>query len=313
MTSLTTSYKNGSSGSRGDTSNTYGIARKVSAYDSKHDADDSKQPEKTRREAPSKHWCFTWNNYPDGWFQWFQGSDLWGAVEKYIMGREVGEEKETPHLQCYVAFKTKKRFSQILKSWPDIQHLRTARNVAASIKYCTKDGDYESNMSLPRPVTFTENFNRPWQLEILKLLKTTPDNRTIHWYWEPDGNAGKSRFCKYLVVNHEARMIPSKQNDAFHAIAKLQEEYKSIDVIVIDIPRVNEKFVSYAAIEAIKNGLVCSGKYEGATCVFAEPHVIVFANFEPNYDVLSRDRWQVRRITMDEEKDEGGTAWADEI
>lgn len=285
-----TSHEIGSSGSSG-VGNTYNPAYPVMP------ADNTRDDRKETRGAPALHWCFTWNNYDEkSWFQWFQETKLWDDVETYMMGEEVGEEKNTPHLQCYVKFKKKKRFEAILREWPEVQMLRTARNIKASIAYCAKDGKYKTNIKMPRAVTFHETFDLPWEVEILDIICQVPDLRTIHWFWEPVGNVGKSRFTKYLVVKYGAVMIPSKQTDAFHAIAKLFEAGTAIDIVVIDIPRVAAQYVSYGAIEAIKNGLICSGKYEGATCAFAEPHVIIFANFEPNYEVLSVDRWSVKRI-----------------
>ena len=37
---------------------------------------------------------------------------------------------------------------------------------------------------------------------VVDILKTEPDERTIHWFWEPKGNVGKTTLCKWLVVKH---------------------------------------------------------------------------------------------------------------
>ena len=70
------------------------------------------------------------------------------------------------------------------------------------------------------------------------------------------------------------------------------------NTIIWDIPRVNRNAVSYAAIEAIKNGLVCNTKYETGVKVFNPPHIIIFANFPPDLDEdnLSKDRWMITEL-----------------
>lgn len=46
----------------------------------------------------------------------------------------------------------------------------------------------------------------------------------------------------------------------------------------------------------IKDGFITATKYVGGSMMFAEPHVIVFANFLPNVYAMSLDRWEVRVI-----------------
>ena len=38
----------------------------------------------------------------------------------------------------------------------------------------------------------------PWQVWLLDLLKLPPDDRTIHYVWDPEGSIGKSKIVKYL-------------------------------------------------------------------------------------------------------------------
>jgi hypothetical protein len=48
--------------------------------------------------------------------------------------------------------------------------------------------------------------------------------------------------------------------------------------------------------EELKNGILVSGKYESKTVVFKVPHVIFFANFEPDMTKWSSDRYFVKNI-----------------
>ena len=62
---------------------------------------------------------------------------------------------------------------------------------------------------------------------------------------------------------------------------------------MLDIPRHQLDYVGYGALEQLKNGMIYSGKYEGGTCLFDNPHVIVFANEPPKIEKMSLDRWKI--------------------
>lgn len=248
-----------------------------------------------KRESCKKRYCFTLNNY--------NNDDLVLMVnhfkineDKYIIGEEIGEQG-TPHLQGYVEFNKRKRLSQ-LKIINNKCHWEIAKgNKNDNIKYCSKDNKYHTNFKIPRKFIWpSETEWYPWQKEILKIISTIPDNRTIYWYWSAEGKTGKTTFTNYLAVTHNAILCPSKTNDAFHRIAKAFDENEAIDLVVFDVPRCSIEFINYSVIEKIKDGQVVSGKYEGAQCVFPSPHVIIFANEQPSYSQLSSDRWVVTNI-----------------
>ena len=59
--------------------------------------------------------------------------------------------------------------------------------------------------------------------------------------------------------------------------------------VLVNIPRVNNGNVSIAGLECIKDMFFYSPKYEGGQVCGANPHIIVFANEEPEYHKLSAD------------------------
>lgn len=244
----------------------------------------------TSQSSPRYLWCFVLNNWTE---EEYRSIVLYFSEDKYIIGKEVGDEG-TPHLQGHVELKTKRRLTE-LKKLNERIHWEPVRNKTASRDYCKKDKNFETNMKIPRPLKFPE-FNRNWQMQILELIEEEPDDRTIHWFWEEVGGCGKTTFVKYLKSVKGAIECPSKSADAFHRIAKAYEEEIPIDIVVFDIPRSALEFINYGAIEKIKDGNVCSGKYEGCDCVYACPHVIVFANEPPKEYMLSRDRWKIEKI-----------------
>ena len=161
-----------------------------------------------------------------------------------------------------------------------------------NLEYCSKDGNYITNKKLKKPLKIIPLSSLyKWQLEILDIIKEDPDDRKIYWYWEPNGNMGKSTFAKYLCHHHNAIPIEGKKNDILYCAA----EYDS-DLYIFDFERTMEDYISYAAMEKIKNGLYMCSKYESKPIIRNPPHIFCFANFEPNYEALSKDRWVVKKI-----------------
>lgn len=90
------------------------------------------------KDARSRSWCFTYNNWTsDG------EAKVREVQARYIVyGREVGK-KGTPHLQGYVVFRNGKSLSAVRKLFPKGIHFERSRgDVNDNYKYCTKDGDF---------------------------------------------------------------------------------------------------------------------------------------------------------------------------
>lgn len=239
------------------------------------------------------YWCFTLNNYTAECIeqieQVFKHECRW-----YIFQEETGESG-TPHLQGNICLKIKQRLTQLRIIDPRI-HWESTKSVKKSILYCSKYESrtgkiYAHGIDIPEQLEIEEP--RGWQLEVIDILKQKPDKRTIHWFWEPNGGVGKTTLCKYLVVKHDALMLTGKSNDMYNMISKYPNKRK---VIIVDCPRSSQDYINYGAIEQIKNGLIFSGKYEGAQVVFNCPHVIVFSNQEPDIHKMSDDRWHIVEI-----------------
>ena len=131
-----------------------------------------------------------------------------------------------------------------------------------------------------------------WQHELKKQLEGEPDSRAIFWYYDNDGNKGKSWMAKYLDATSDCITLSNgKSVDLYHA-------YNGQNLVVFDLSRAQGEIFNYDAMEHIKNGHVFSGKYDSKTKCFDVPHVIVFANCEPDYTKFSADRLVVRYIDV---------------
>lgn len=243
---------------------------------------------KATRIIPSKYWCFTLNNYKDEELETLE--TIFREAGEFIYGKEVGESG-TRHLQGYIEFFVKVRPSERIKDKRIHWEKRKGSKIQA-VEYCKKDGNYITNIIAERKLdVLDESELYDWQKNIVKIIKEIPDKRTINWFWESKGNSGKTTFSKYLSHNYGAIPVEGKKNDILYCAA----QFKS-DIYIFDFERSMEEFISYGGIEKIKNGYYMCSKYESKPIIRNCPHIIIFANFEPDLTKLSKDRWNVVNI-----------------
>lgn len=249
----------------------------------------------------ARRYCFTLNNYTtDEYGTLVQHFDAKGW--SYIIGKEVGENK-TPHLQGYLESKSPIRFCT-LKTLNERIHWEKAKGSREhNINYCSKDGDFTSTFPLPLKLQILDKIYsnitwKDWQQEIISLVSGDPDSRSIYWFVDTKGNTGKSFLAKYICLKYKVVIADGKKADVFNQIKHFMDEVDPMGprIIILDLPRSALGYVNYGMIEQIKNGLIYSGKYEGGQCIFFPPHVIIFANEEPDYNQWSDDRYVVRHV-----------------
>ena len=249
------------------------------------------------RISTSLYWTFTLNNFTELDFEVLKAEICLHCLD-YRVQEEIGESG-THHLQGYI--QAKKRIRPMETFSNKCIHWEKARSPKHAREYCCKEESSTGNYILDtvEPVDLIKP-DRPWQLDILRLLGEKPDYRSIYWYWDSCGNTGKSAFTKYLCAKKDALSVSGKSNDCKYAIVQYKEQ-KNIypKIIIFDIPRTNIDYLNYEAIESIKNGCFFSGKYECTQVIMNCPHVIIFANSPPQEHKLSIDRWHITKIDSD--------------
>lgn len=250
---------------------------------------------KNHRVVPSKYWCFTLNNWSKTQLETLE-TLFKTLADAWVIGQEIGESG-TPHLQGYVEFKQKVRPVETIGMKEIHWEKRRGTSEQASL-YCMKDGNYTQSginirAKLVDPLEGLEL--KPFQKEIIELCKTKPDNRSIYWYYDEEGCAGKTTLAKHICMNYKAIYLSGKAADIKYAITTHLEN-KDIDVVIFDFVRSSENYISYEAIEAVKNGIFFNNKYESGMCMFNPPHVIILSNFEPDTSKLSKDRWRIKNL-----------------
>ena len=256
----------------------------------------SKRSGNTKQISPAKHWCFTINNPTIEDIKMISETSR-SIVPRYVFQEETGENG-TKHLQGYLQFKTKKRPLSIFKKKA---HWEKCRDIRKSIEYCQKEDTrtgkiYRRGIQAPYKIEIREW--KSWMQVAKKIIESEPDERKIDWFWEPDGNKGKTIFCKWAYLKYEGVVILSgKAHDMKHAIVSYYEKTQMLPkTILINVPRSTVDYLSYTGLEEIKDMFFYSGKYEGGMVCGPNPHMIIMANEEPNYSKMSRDRWRVSRI-----------------
>lgn len=249
-------------------------------------------------------WCYTLNNPTDREVEHLKTLTL--SAVMHVAQKEVGEQK-TEHVQGVIEFKHGKTFSAVKKLIPRA-HLEPCRGKEASIKYCCKsDGFIEAVARKGAPIQPRVVATlRPWQKAVVRQIDEDikeEDDRTIHWYWDGDGCSGKTALARWLVVHRQALFLGGKAKDALYAVAQALENGAPPSLIVFNLARTREQFVSYETLESVKDGIFFSGKYESCSVIFNSPAVVVFANFEPDRAKLSQDRWDVVEVNeLDEQE-----------
>ncbi|AXL65895.1 replication-associated protein [Fly associated circular virus 5] len=105
---------------------------------------------KAKRESPAKDYCFTVNNYDDDGVRLLSGL-VQGGIAGYIcFGYECGKSG-TKHLQGFIQFTRKVRFSTVQASLPKGTHIEKRRGTPEEAsEYCKKEGNYHEEGKLSK-------------------------------------------------------------------------------------------------------------------------------------------------------------------
>ncbi len=220
-------------------------------------------------------------------------------AKKCIWQLEEGESKTT-HLQGHIEYANARTLPSLKNKLPRA-HIEKTNSVKHSEQYCMKDEgrlDGPFIKGFPKPIKIIETL-RPWQQEIIDLIETEPDDRTIHWYVDKTGGIGKTQLCKYIVRNYNALYLTGRATDMKYLISKyIEENEENADnlICLFDYTRSIENYVSYQGMEEIKNGIFTNTKYEVKTVIMNSPHIIVMSNFDPEESKFSENRWVITQL-----------------
>jgi len=255
---------------------------------------------KSIKDTQSRKWCWVINNYKIHQIQHIKDKL---AKHKYVFQQEIGEENGTPHLQGYVEAKSPIKFSTLKKIIEGGHLMKAKGDIRANWEYCTKEdtrdpnGHTYCNFAEPyveKPTVLDSTKLYKWQKDIedqFKLPNDEVDPRKINWIYDEKGNLGKTSFAKYCSFHNLATLLRNGKANDIASMILLQE--KTCRDFIFDFTRSTEGCISYQTLESVKDGIIISTKYEGGRKLITTPIIYVFANFYPDENKMSMDRWNV--------------------
>lgn len=265
--------------------------------------------------AQAKNWSLTLFNYSQDDILLITSSK---NLEKYAFQEEECPTTKKRHLQGFIVFKDKVRFRKsdgqiaALEFPGKAPHWEKVKNIHAIYDYCTKTDTFvgeryiSSNLRLKHTPLKIINELKEWQSDIINIIKSEPDDRTIHWIWESKGGIGKTALIKYILTKFDTSTF-SRATRSADILTSASEEK---NIYLFDFARSQTDFAPYLALEQLKDGLISDSKLKKETrnIIINPPHVICFANWPPKKKMLSEDRWRIINLNEDKE-DEASSSW----
>ena len=155
------------------------------------------------------------------------------------------------------------------------------RYVQDSIRFCA-----------PKPSLAAHPY-RAWQERLKAILDEEPNDREIIFVVDEVGNLGKTWFAKrYCRDNPDVSqyMEPGKKADMAYSLET------GLRTLFVNVTRQHVEHLQYSFLEAVKDGMIFSPKYESCTKEVAPMHVVVLMNRDPDMTLLSEDRYLILRI-----------------
>nr|WET17292.1 replication associated protein [Banana bunchy top alphasatellite 3]WET17295.1 replication associated protein [Banana bunchy top alphasatellite 3]WET17296.1 replication associated protein [Banana bunchy top alphasatellite 3] len=273
-------------------------------------------------------WCFTLNysnaTEREDFLSLLKEEDLRYAV----VGDEVAPSTGQKHLQGYISLRKSMKLGGLKKKYSAKAHWEKAKGSDEdNTKYCSKEtlilelgvptsqGSnkrklsemvtrspermrieqpeiYHRYQSVNKLKLFKEEFvhpclDRPWQIQLTEAIEEEPDDRSIIWVYGPNGNEGKSTYAKSLIKHDWFYTRGGKKENILFSYV----DEGSTKHVVFDIPRCHQEYLNYDVIEALKDRVIESTKYKPIKIIeLNRVHVIVMANFMPEYCKISEDR-----------------------
>lgn len=259
--------------------------------------------------APAKNWSLTLFNFEESDIELIKRSK---SIEKYACQVEKCPDTGKLHIQGFICFRDKVRFRKsdgqiaALEFIGKHPHWEKVKNLQAIMDYCTKSETLAGERFVSPSIALKKQELkiitelRDWQKDVINIIESEPDDRTVHWFWDKKGGQGKTALIKYILTHYETATISRCLKSADILTCASEER----NIYLLDFPRTATDFCPYNAIEQLKDGVIteCKLKKEQRCVIINPPHVICFANFPPKTNKLSLDRWNIIRLDEDDEE-----------
>lgn len=222
------------------------------------------------------------------------GEFLSKKCDRVVVGDEVGEGGYE-HFQGRCVFKKGMDISDLVVLLPTAHWTPThVRN----FDYCEKEGKFwRSWETALRDFQCLELYG--WQRTALEDLKKQND-RQVMVIVDGCGGVGKTWLAKHLVATHQGAYCPAMDESRDYMAWALA--HSTARMFVIDIPKSDSRKKNsdlWSAIEQMKNGYLWDKRNHWQEKWIDPPKILVITNEEPDRNLLSPDRWDIRYIGLD--------------
>ena len=254
-------------------------------------------------------WCFTWFNFDES--ELIAICAILETVSQYIFQIEK-TKKGTPHLQGYIYFNNKDRPDRYLSAFKafDTVHWEavTRGSFKHNVAYCSKlrsrlypDRPPYTNIAIAEPILI-EPLCLSWHSAMDGILSEKLAHRRIsYWWWSKEGSLLKTLLCRYMAWQYP---------DTFMLVAGNAKDVKCQilermgngglfpKIIFINLPKCfNPNDFCYDSLEELKDAFFSGSKYKGGMMPPQNrPHVVVFANFPPDENAMTKNRFRTHHL-----------------
>lgn len=173
--------------------------------------------------------------------------------------------------------------------------LKECKTKTEVLKKCYKSSDVSGNLQawdvIQNEKEFTDEYimaYKPWgwQLHMYQKIQYSGDDRKIYWYWNNIPMLGKSTIGYYLMV-HFPKFFhvignPGYVKDTTTVLLNAMNGGWNGHTIIINLTMTYDGLDwLYGVLEAIKDPIFTTSKYNGKTMLKGMTNVVVFSNFEP--------------------------------
>jgi hypothetical protein len=232
--------------------------------------------------------------------------------KKWVFQEELGDTGYL-HYQGRVSLIKKRReteLGRISKENGLIFHWKPTSNNACNVEWTYvmkkdtrtrgpwKDDDEEKVLTRQLRQFMTHE-RYEWQDQVVGMAREI-DDRSIKLIYDTYGDAGKSILAEFMEYSGLAYEIPP-----FRLMEDLMQcvmSVKTYPAYLVDMPRGMKKDKLgefYAGLECIKNGVAYDKRYNFRKKRFDRPQLIVFTNVLPDFELLSKDRWEIWQMDSD--------------
>lgn len=144
----------------------------------------------------------------------------------------------------------------------------------------------------------------PWQKDMWEYIQRVPTGRKVCWIYEGRGNTGKTRFGKWCCLTHPEKCVMLNNVGRISDFAQNMQNFWNTgwrgNTVFLNLSRsYSDRNNIYEACEIIADGYITCTKYTGGVIWLPPMHIIIFSNFEPQVQNLSRDRWDLFTINSE--------------